>query len=177
MSALDKERRNIELVLLARRGVSTDALAVRFDLSPDSVRRIVKAWQDRQPPVQELDASDIVRETLEGYNAAIEELAEYALDQGHGAGKVGAVRVRLEALRGRLELLQSLGVVPLELGTLRLADDWIRVARIVVQVLDAWEVDDRVQMAIIDAVEGRVPELPEGKRIIELETEAVSESE
>ena len=165
-------KRNMELIMLARRGVTPEALAVRFEMSPVTVRRIIKEWRDEQPELGDIEPLEIVEETLQGYTAAIEELAEYALDSGgNTAAKIGAVRVRLEALKGRLELLQGLGVVPHELGTLRLAEDWVRVARLVIQVLEAWGVPEQVQVAIIDAVEGREPELPEGKRIIELEAE------
>ena len=42
----DVAKRNLELLVLARRGVSADALAVRYDLSPNHVRKLIAQWKD-----------------------------------------------------------------------------------------------------------------------------------
>jgi hypothetical protein len=45
----------------------------------------------------------------------------------------------MEAVRGRLELLQAVGVVPQNLGTIRVETDAREIARLIVNVLEAYD--------------------------------------
>ena len=166
----DRLRRDRELCGLIMSGVPVAIAAQMHGLGERQAYRIYEDFKPEElNALEDLDPRQYVEKALEQYQAAIEQLAMLAAETNHDGVRVSAIRTRLEAVRGRVELLQSLGLAPLDLGTLRLQDDWMRVARIILDVLDAYEVSEAVQVAVMDAVEGRTPQLPEGKRIIDLE--------
>lgn len=170
LTTLDRLRRDSELVMLMMRGVDSMVAGPMYGLSPRQARRIYKTYAPQLEDLKQVDVKQHVEDMLVNYDAAINDLALIARDASNDNARVGATRTRLEAVRGKIELLQSLGLMPKDLGTITLRDDYIRMIRTILAVLDAFDVGDEVQMAIVDAVEGRKPQLPPGKEIITVET-------
>ncbi len=162
MSERERLKRDAAIIQLLNRGISPESAGAQFGLSGSRVRRLKKEWMTTAPDQQDLDPSGLVRDTMANYEAAIEELALVAARSGHGPTKVAAIRVRLEALRGRMELLQSVGVVPHDLGQIRVLDDAQFVARQIADVFERFGVSDEVTDAVLDVIEGRQPQLPPG---------------
>lgn len=165
----ERVKRDAAIIQLLKRGISREQAGAQFGLSVRQVARIKKKYRSEVPDISELDPGELVRDTLDNYEAAIEELALLAARTDHGPTKVGAVRVRLEALRGRIELLQSVGAVPHDLGQIRVIDDAQLVARQIAEVFERYGVPQDVQMAVVDAIEGRAPALPEGQPYVEVD--------
>lgn len=169
LSDLERLRRDSELVQLMKRGVDSTVAGPMYGLSPRQARRIYKTYVERLEDLHGIDVKEHVEDMLANYDAAISDLALLSRDAPNDSVRVGATRMRLEAVRGKIELLQGLGLMPKDLGTITLKDDYIRVIRTILAVLDAFEVEEQVQVAIVDAVEGRTPQLPAGKEIIDVE--------
>lgn len=159
MTSLQRVKRDASIIQLIKRGITPDQAGAPFGLTRRQVQRIVRQYENEAPDLSELDPGSLVRQTLWNYEAAIEELALLAAKTDHGPTKVGAIRVRLEALRGRLELLQSVGAVPHDLGQIRVIDDAQATARQILNVFDHYDIPEEVRFAIVDVIEGREPEL------------------
>lgn len=157
----ERLKRDAAIIQLLKRGISPEQVGAQFALTARTVRRIKARWREAEPGVAEIDATEIVQATLDNYEAAIEELAIVAARTTNPGAKVGAVKVRLEALRGRIELLQAVGVVPHDLGQLRVIDDAQDVARRIAEVFNAYGISEDAQMAVVDVIEGRAPQIPE----------------
>lgn len=159
LTALQIVKRDAAIIQLIKRGISPAQAGAQFGLKARRVQQIIEEYEKEAPDLEELDPGALVRHTLWNYEAAIEELALLASKSDHGPTKVGAIRVRLEALRGRLELLQSVGAVPHDLGQLRVIDDAQATARQILQVFDHYDIPEDVRFAIVDVIEGRTPAL------------------
>ena len=139
----DEERaaRDAVIVAAADRGIRFGTLARQYGLSKRRVIEIVS--QQRQQHHVELvstaDPMTFIQETLGQFEAGIEELAMLAANATQPSVKVAAIKTRMEAVRGRLELLQAVGVVPQNLGTIRVETDAREIARLIVNVLEAYD--------------------------------------
>lgn len=160
LSPLERVRRDAQIITALKRGISGDRVGAQFGLSGRQVRRIRALYRQDQPDLDELEPAEIVKDTLDGYEAAIEELALIASTSNHDPTKVGAIRTRLEAMRGRIELLQSVGVLPHDLGQIRVIDDAQAVVAAILKVFDAYEIPEEVGVTVMDVIEGRTVELP-----------------
>jgi hypothetical protein len=139
----DEERaaRDAVIVAAADRGIRFGTLARQYGLSKRRIIEIVS--QQRQQHhvdlVSKADPMTFIQETLGQYEAGIEELAMLAANSAQPSVKVAAIKTRMEAVRGRLELLQAVGVVPQNLGTIRVETDAREIARLIVNVLEAYD--------------------------------------
>jgi chorismate mutase len=155
VTAQERVGRNAEVFNARARGWSWPTIAAQFNLSERQCRRVVAEYREATGSLADLDASEIVRDTLEAYDAAIEDLALLADETAHDGTKLGAIRARLDAVKSRWELMQAIGVLPADLGQLWPEFDAARVARQIVDVLDNHQVSPEVQQEITKAVEQR----------------------
>jgi hypothetical protein len=155
MTTDQRARRNAEVFSARARGLTWDTLAAQFNLSERQCRRVVTEHRAAAGSLGDLDVGDVVRDTLDGFEAAIEELALLADSTNHDGTKLGAIRARLDAVKSRLELMQAIGVLPGDLRQLWPEFDAARVACQIVDVLDNHQVSPEVQQEIAQAVERR----------------------
>lgn len=148
---LDIRRRNREIVTALFRGLSESQVANTYGIGERHVRRILKEWRDAHPGPRETGMGDplaLVDEALELYQGAAEELALIAATTEHGSTRVGAIRTRIDAITRRVALLQATGLLPHDLGKLRLDIDVRYVAEQIVSIFQdegiPAEVTDRV---------------------------------
>jgi hypothetical protein len=162
-SAEDRARRNRQVVAARARGLSWDSVASTYGLS---VRRCEEIWSEYrrgQPKLKEIDPVDVIEEMLLQYDGAAEELALVAATADQGATRVGAIRTRLQVLLQKTELMQATGVLPNDLGRLRVDIDLRVMAQRILAVFDANDVPDEVQEAVMAAITGQDPALPAGR--------------
>jgi hypothetical protein len=62
--------------------------------------------------LSDLDVEEIIRDTLDAYDAAIEDLGVLAEETSHAGTTLGAIRGRLDAVRAKWELMQAIGLLP-----------------------------------------------------------------
>jgi hypothetical protein len=118
VTAQERVRRNAEVFNARARGLSWPTVAARYGLSERQCRRIVAECRAASGSLEDLDANEIVRDTLESYDARIEDLALLAEETEHAGAKLGAVKARLHAIRSKWELMRAIGVLPADLGRL-----------------------------------------------------------
>lgn len=159
MTHRERLARDAQINALIDEGVSPSAAGARFGLRERQVRRIRAERRGIQS--REFDAKETIEDTLVGYSAAIEELAELSSDaKVQGSVRVAAIRTRLEAMKGRIELLQALGLAPRDLAQVTMEEELRGIGRRIARVLDAFQVSDELAIAMLDVFEGREPSLP-----------------
>ncbi len=159
MTRRDRVVRDAQINTLIDDGVPPSAAGARFGLGERQVRRI--RAERRGIEARGFDARETIEDTLVGYSAAIEELSELSSDATvQGSVRVAAIRTRLEAMKGRIELLQALGLLPPELEQMTMEERLRTISRQLTRVLDAFNVSDELATAMLDVFEGREPTLP-----------------
>jgi hypothetical protein len=137
-----------EAVAAARaRGLSWSTVAQRFSLTERHCRRLVQEHRTAAACADQATFRAVVVETIEGLDAAIEDLALVSEQTDHSSAKVGAIRLRAELFERRLDLL-------IRTGTFqdRLREETEHVARVIVDYLDRHRIPDVVQKDIMEAV-------------------------
>jgi hypothetical protein len=138
--------------------VSWNVLAEREQLSVSQCHRILADYQAEDLRLG--DPLGLVRETLGIFNRAIEQLGEIAeADNSHSTVKVGALRLLLEALGGRISLLVAAGLMPKRLSAQRDHEDAVVLVRRLAQVIERHDLGDEIVGELIAVVEGTAIEL------------------
>lgn len=114
MTRAERRRRDQALVADRARGIGWAELATRHDVSERQARRIVEAWYADHPAVADLDPRRIVLETLAAFDQDLEDLAVLSISTENDAVKLGAIKARGEAFRGRVQVLREIGLLPLD---------------------------------------------------------------
>jgi hypothetical protein len=138
--------------------VAWSVLAEREGVSISQAHRILAAY--RAEGLQLGDPLGLVRETLGIFNRAIEQLGEIAeAENSHSTVKVGALRLLLEALGARIQLLTAAGLMPKRLSAQRDHEDAVALVRRMAEVIERHDLGDRIVDELIAVVEGTAREL------------------
>ena len=153
-TSVDVARRNVEIVTASQRGMSPATIANTYGLDVDHVRRIIRENKDlREPLNMEGDPVELARDQLDQLAAAIDELAIVSATAKNDSARVGAIGKRLDAIRQQRELLQAIGLLPHDLGTLHVSIDVQAMSIRVLEVFERFDLPMDVQGAIIDAID------------------------
>ena len=152
LSAEAKVRRDREVIADRARGLTWLTIAGRHRLSERQCRSIWKNHWQSEATLVETDPIEAVQEALARYDAVLERLALLGECAAQESVKLGAMKAQLTALDGRTALMQAVGLLPRDLGLLRLEVDVREVARTVVRVLDEHGVPPDVQDALQEAI-------------------------
>jgi hypothetical protein len=156
LPAADKTHRDLEIIGARAAGYTVSTIARRHGLDERHVRRILQEHRQRQPPLTtRFDPAQIAMETIEQLDHIVEELAELAAQASQEAVRLGALRTKLVALRDRTSLLQSLGLLPADLGVVA---DQIDV-RLSIEIISKFLVEQNVPR---DAIRRLVHQLDPG---------------
>jgi hypothetical protein len=153
----EKVRRRRQIVAFRARGIGWDNIAETFGVDESYARRIFKEYRDTQPRLKDVDPVDVIEEMIIQYRAAAEELAMIAASTKQDSVKVGAIRERLRVMEQTTQLMQATGVLPNDLGTLRVEIDLRVMSERILRVFEEFGIGDDVQEAVIAAVSGRDP--------------------
>jgi hypothetical protein len=161
-------QRNNEIVAAKLRGLSWPVVADTFGISVRQGQQIMRQYRESNPSLREHDPVEIVDNILDGYQGTIEELALISANSRNDSVRVGAINAKMAAMTKTVELLQAVGVLPHDLGELRVVMDGKMVAESLVEVLNDFrnrraipgEAIDELEVAIIEALEGRQRALP-----------------
>lgn len=155
LSALDQMKRDSEIFRSSLRGLSPETLAETFQLSPRRIREIVKEWRAQGVALSDLDQGELIEEHVSQVNEVISELAAHA-SREKGPGRTAAIRARLEAMRERFKVLQEVGLLPQDLGTIGVQIDIRAMGMLVIRALEKRGYDEPELMEeLADIAEGK----------------------
>lgn len=149
----DRDARNRAIVSDRLRGASLPELARRYGLSERQCRNVLREW--RESGIAELEVADalaVVYEFIERYRQIEASLAEVAETADNSAAAIGAHRGRTEAVDRQVQLMQAAGLLPKELGQLRLQADVRSVAARVLAVFRDHHIPADATRAVVAAL-------------------------
>lgn len=162
----EQYERNLDIVAMRVRGKPWSVIAAKHNLKVRRCQYIFAEWKSLNPTLRHHDPIDIVDELLYGYQAVLQDLAEDVDKAPPGsAQRVGANNSKLRAYREMAELLQAVGALPNDLGTLSLLVDGQITADRIITVLERHGVPEAVFDAILEALGGPIKELSSGESI------------
>jgi transposase len=163
LAAADQMQRDAQIVAARTRGLSRSQIANTYGVSETTIDNVMERWRAKRPKLRNLDPVKIIEEHLERYEAAQEELAMLAATTKQDAVRVGAVKARLDAMEKATTLMQQTGVLPHDLGVLRVQVDLGTVAQKMLEVLDRHQVGPELRRELADAIQPRaIAALPPG---------------
>lgn len=131
--------------------VHWDVLAERELLSVSQCHRILADYHAED--LQLGDPLGLVRESLSIFGRTIALLGDLAEDdRTQAAAKVGALRLLLEALGARIQLMVSAGMMPRNLGAYRDQQDAVTLVRRLAEVIQHHDLDDKIVDELIAVV-------------------------
>ena len=149
MNAREKIDRDNQIVAACMRGLSWTTIAARYELSERQCQQILANYRASHPRLRERDPIEILDDMLDRSEAAQEELALVSATTKQDATRVGAIRTRLNALDAQTNLLILVGVLPRDLGQLRLDLDVQELARKILAVFDEFDVPIEARRALL----------------------------
>jgi hypothetical protein len=156
-TTLVKAQRNADIVRDRARMMSWDKLAKKYGISDRQARRVVADWRDaNKDELKQIDPLGTVLEILEQYEAAQEELSE-AADKAREKEQyrtvVAAVGKRADIMRAAVELRQAMGLLPKNLGKLRVEFDINFIAAQFVRIMEENDVPVNVREELVAVLE------------------------
>jgi hypothetical protein len=149
----EREARNNELIRDKLRGQGWAYLSEKYDLTVRQCQDIYGQWREQnQPTFQGRDPIAIVHGMLDRLESWIEQLAEVADGTTTDMTKIAAINAQMAATTRAAELLQATGLLPHDLGTLRLELDVQTLAVRLVTVLTEQGATPDMKRAILDAL-------------------------
>lgn len=152
-------RRNQLLLEDKARGRSDDTLAKTYKITPRMVRNIWADWRDiEQPKLKGIDPIDIVFEKVQRYSAWIEQLAEVVADvDTPEAVRVSAIKAQGNLDSKQTDILQATGLLPKNLGRLKVDLDLRFIAIKLVEAMEAEGISTATQRRLMEVLRPASP--------------------
>ena len=167
LTAEERAQRDQQIFQGFCRGLMVTTLAETYGCSTSTINRVIQK-QKREVRVltTRRKAVDVFEEHLLALDAVIDEQARLSLSgKESGSVKVAALGKKLDALREKREAYEAVGILPRDLGQMKVMLDSIQMAQQIAGVLERGEVPENVIDEIIDILDPPVS--------AELEAEAV----
>lgn len=149
----EREVRDQKIVVDWLRGMDLPALGAKWNLSERRLQEIIAVFREQHKPVHRgADPIDVVYQFLDRYHAWIAQLAEIADQAENDSARVGAVNSQMAAQHRMAELMQATGLLPRNLGTLRLELDVRVLTQKLVKVLKDHDAPPELMEAIVEVL-------------------------
>lgn len=166
LTAAKKALRDALIVQRVAEGWSWAMIADEAGIKPRQCTRIAEEYRQHGSPL-DVAPTQLVEELAVGYRQSVATFTALAAGADNTAAAVGALKGANDAREKMVALLQAVGHVPHDLGTLKLQRDVQQVALRMFEAMDAFargELDRADVVAVFEEVAGIAPprELPGG---------------
>jgi hypothetical protein len=151
-NAAEKVARDRQIVAAKARSLSDATVAETFGINEKTVREIMAEWREGQPSLKTVDPIEVVEQVLFELRGSIEELAMVSSTTTNDNVRVGAIKARIDALDKMTGLMQATGVLPNDLGTLKVDMDIRAFAATVLRVFNDEDVPPETVEKVMDAI-------------------------
>lgn len=151
----EQYRRNLEIVMDRARGKTWPDIAELHGVSVRRARQIHTAWRAEYRTLRHHDPMEIVDDMLDGFTADLADLTKVVEKAPDGSpAQVGAINARRAVRKDILILLQAIGVMPNDLGTMRIHLETTVLVERVVAVFERFNLGEEVEDALIEELGG-----------------------
>lgn len=151
-TSAEKVERDRNIVAAKARSLSTATVAQTFDVSERTVETVMAEYRASQPSLRSVDPIEVVEQTIFELRGAIEELALISSNAKQDAVRVGAVSKRVDTIKQLTHLMQSTGVLPNDLGTLKVDMDVRAFASVVLNVFKEEGIPEEAVARVMDEI-------------------------
>ena len=124
LTPTELEERNEKLITDRARGQSWSHLSSQYGLGVARCKEIYEGWRKQNPTTYRgRPAIEVVQQSLERLEAWIEQLADLASVTEGDMVKIAAINAQADKLQRATALMQETGILPKDLGTLRIEID------------------------------------------------------
>lgn len=152
LEGANRAKRNMEIVAARIRGLSWHTIANTYGLSERQCKQILADYRAHNPSLRKSDPLDILDSVLEGLQGAVEELAMISATTSSDRTRVAAIQAKVAIHDQIVKTLQTVGVLPNDLGVLRLEVDARVMAERVIGVIEKYDMPAEVTDAMIAAL-------------------------
>jgi hypothetical protein len=132
------------------KGHSWEWIMAKYDLSRRTVQERYEVWRGKNAHAfEDVNAIEIVHGMLDTYQAIAEQAADIGVTAKGENGQLGALNTQMSAMRQVAELCQATGILPKQLGTLKMEVDARVLSQKLIRVLNEYEVDAKVKRALL----------------------------
>jgi hypothetical protein len=156
LTAEAQVRRDSDVVADRARGLTVPTIAANHSLSERHVWEILARRRRRQVAPPEYDPVGVALESVEQLDNRIEALALLADTASQESVQLGAIKTQLLAMRQRTELMQAVGLLPLELLDLREKLDIRQTVMTIVEFLRGESIADDAIRVLCERLESPV---------------------
>jgi transposase-like protein len=162
VSRADAIRRRRDVVVAARRGMSTSSIARTYGLTDRHVRRLVASASCSPEPLTDENAAAEIRGHLACVDQVLDDLA-LVFDEcaSHAGWRLGSLRARMDALQLKMQIQAAAGVIPRNLAAPGQQQNVMVVFGQIADVLREHNVSEEALRALVHAMErhtqGSVP--------------------
>lgn len=152
-SKAERESRDLKIVTAKSRSISDADVATSLDVSIATVQSVMKKWRDSEPDLETIDPIRMIEAMLFELRGSIEEYALVAATTKQDSVRVGAINKRVETILQTAALMQTTGVLPHDLGTLKIDLEVRAFASIVLEGFREFGVADEIVDKVVKRVE------------------------
>ena len=157
-NAREKVERDRQIVAAKARSLSDATVADTFNVDESTVREVMAQWRETQPSLRSVDPIDVVEQVLFELRGSIEELAVISSTTKNDNVRVGAIDKKLKAMQQMTALMQATGVLPNDLGTLKVDMDVRAFAATVLRVF----ADEGIPPEVVAKIMGEIEQFSGG---------------
>jgi hypothetical protein len=141
LTTAQKSLRDTLIVQRKAQGWTWEEISAEIELSVSACKRAYKSKKAVLDDLLERDPIEVVKQVIEGFQTSIGDLEKMAVEYSgnHPSAAVGAKKGADEARRNLIQLLQSLGALPQELGTMRFVVEIRQVVELMVTSITRFE--------------------------------------
>lgn len=151
-NAAEKVQRDRQIVAAKARALSDATVAETFGVSERHVQNVMAEYRESQPSLRTIDPIETVEQVLFELRGTIEELALISSSTKQDAVRVGAISKKLDATKQMTALMQATGVLPNDLGTLKVDMDVRAFAATVLRVFTEEGVPQETVAKVMDEI-------------------------
>ena len=128
VTSFERARRNQAIVNARLRGIGERRVAEMYGVTERHVRRVLQEYRASRPALHDLDPA-VALTDASSVSALLDEAITLADEAKHESVRLGALKLRLNLLDGRLRLIPGIGLVPSEVERARMMAEWSQIAR------------------------------------------------
>ena len=149
LRAAEKAMRDALIVQRVHESWTWPMIAEESGISVRQAQRVWESFRD-QPSPWDVDPSTYVEELARGYRITVGQFTALAASADNTAAAVGALKGANDAREKLMALVQAVGIVPDDLGTLKLHRDVREVATRMLDTMEAFEQGELTPEMVMD---------------------------